>query len=108
MASGTVQRTSQWLLLLLLLTAAIFVHYSNGKQTKTAAKRICFFVCLSRNVHFCCVAPSVRSYECTKMKRLTIVHGFWPKIEYFDFGKKNGCHLKGHLKRSRMAQISAS
>ena len=33
-----------------------------------------------------------------------IVHGFWPKSEKFDFGKK-GFHRKEHLKRSRMPQI---
>ena len=27
-----------------------------------------------------------------------------PETENFDFGKR-GCHLKGHLKRSRMAQV---
>ena len=36
-----------------------------------------------------------------------VVHGFWPKSENFDFGKK-GYHMKGHLKRNRMTQISAS
>ena len=36
-----------------------------------------------------------------------IVHGFWPESENFDFGKK-GYHLKEHLKRDRIAQISAS
>ena len=35
------------------------------------------------------------------------VHGFWPKSENFDFGQK-GYHMKGHLKRNRLAQISAS
>ena len=40
------------------------------------------------------------------IKRLTIVHGFRPKSKNLEFGKK-GCHLKGHLKRSRTAQISA-
>ena len=40
-------------------------------------------------------------------KRLTIiVHGFRPETENFDSGKK-GYHPKEHLKRSRMAQISA-
>ena len=38
---------------------------------------------------------------------LYIVHGFWPKSEKFDFGKK-GYHMKGHLKRNTMTQISAS
>ena len=38
---------------------------------------------------------------------LIIVHGFWPKSENFDFGQK-GYHMKDHLKRNRMAQISAS
>ena len=33
-------------------------------------------------------------------KRLTIVHGFWPELVL-------GNH-KGHLKSSRMAQVSAS
>ena len=37
-------------------------------------------------------------------KRLIIVHGFWLKI---DFGQK-AYHMKGHLKRNRMTQISAS
>ena len=36
-----------------------------------------------------------------------IVHGFWPKTENVDFGQK-GYLMKGHLKRNRMAQISAS
>ena len=36
----------------------------------------------------------------------TLVHGFWPKSENFDFDQKR-YHRKGHLKRSRMAQISA-
>ena len=37
-------------------------------------------------------------------KHLAIVHGFWPESEHFDSGKKV-YHLKGHLKRSRMAQF---
>ena len=41
-----------------------------------------------------------------KIKPWTIVHAFWPETETFDFGKK-GYHRKGHLKRSRMVQISA-
>ena len=55
----------------------------------------------------------VRSYRTTKhdtrfqSKPLTIVHGFRPEIENVDFFKK-GCHLKAHLKRSRVALISAS
>ena len=36
-----------------------------------------------------------------------IVHGFRPKSENFDPGKK-GCHLKEHLMRNRIVQISAS
>ena len=36
----------------------------------------------------------------------TIVHGFWPKSENFDFGKKQNQAIE-HLKGSRMAQISA-
>ena len=40
------------------------------------------------------------------MASWVIVHGFRPKSEKFDFGKK-GYHRKEHLKRSRMAQISA-
>ena len=35
-----------------------------------------------------------------------VVHGFRPKSEHFDFGKH--VPLKEYLKRSRMAQISAS
>ena len=42
-----------------------------------------------------------------KIKPWTIVHGFWPETEKFDFSPKKGYHMKGHLKRSRMAQISA-
>ena len=30
------------------------------------------------------------------------IHGFWPEFENFDFGQK-GYHMKGHLKRNRMA-----
>ena len=40
-------------------------------------------------------------------KCLTIVQAFRPKSENFDFGKTE-YHRKGHLKRSRMAQNSAS
>ena len=36
-----------------------------------------------------------------------IVHGFWPESENFDLGQK-GYHMKGHHKRNRMTQISAS
>ena len=39
--------------------------------------------------------------------KLYIVHGFWPKSKIFDFFKK-GYHMKGHLKKNRMAQTSAS
>ena len=35
------------------------------------------------------------------------VHGFWPESENFDFGQK-GYHIKEHLKRNRIVQISAS
>ena len=35
-----------------------------------------------------------------------IVHGFWPKSENFDFGKKQNQAIV-HLKGSRMVQISA-
>ena len=42
-----------------------------------------------------------------RSKRLTIVHGFRPESENFNFGQK-GYHMKGHLKRNRMVQISAS
>ena len=38
------------------------------------------------------------------VSNLYIVHGFWPKKENFDFGKK-GYHRKGHLKRSRMPKF---
>ena len=40
-------------------------------------------------------------------KSTKMVHGFCPKTENFDFGQK-GYHMKGHLKRNRMAQISDS
>ena len=36
------------------------------------------------------------------------VHGFLPESENFDLGKKKLYHAKGHLKRSRMVQVSAS
>ena len=39
-------------------------------------------------------------------KRLTIIHGFWPKSENFDFSKKTNQAIE-HLKGSRMVQISA-
>ena len=40
-------------------------------------------------------------------KSLTIVHGFQPETEKFDFGKQ-GDHTKVYLKGSRMGPISAS
>ena len=46
------------------------------------------------------------SAETNRSKRLTIVHGFRPESENFDFGK-NEYHRIGHLKRSRMVQFSA-
>ena len=42
------------------------------------------------------------------VKHLTIVHGFWPETENFDFSKKKAYQAKAHLKGSRMAQILAS
>ena len=42
-----------------------------------------------------------------KMKPWTIVHGFWPENENFDFGYKR-FHLKEHLKGSRIVHISVS
>ena len=48
----------------------------------------------------------LRSYACGK-KFDQNVHGFGPESENFDYGQK-GYHVKGHLKRSRMALISAS
>ena len=52
--------------------------------------------------NFSFVAPSSEELWLRKeiwSKRLTIVHGFWPESENFNFGKK-GYHRKGHLKRS--------
>ena len=59
--------------------------------------------------NFSSVAPSSEELWVRKeilSKRLTIVQGFRPKSEKFDFGK-TAYHRKGHLKRSRMAQISS-
>ena len=41
-----------------------------------------------------------------RSKPLTIVHGFRPESENFDFDKK-GCHQQEHLNMTLMAQISA-
>ena len=60
--------------------------------------------------NFSFVAPSSEKLRVRKRnlsKRLIIVHGFQPKTENFDIGKK-GYHRKGHPKRSNLAQISAS
>ena len=45
--------------------------------------------------------------ECDQSAFCTIVHGCRPESENIGSGKK-GYHQKEHLKRSRMAQISAS
>ena len=50
---------------------------------------------------------SLNFFWTPKIKPWTIVHGFRPGNENFDFGKKSN-HRKGYLKRSRMVQISAS
>ena len=53
-----------------------------------------------------CVCVSVVRWSLTG-DQWTIVHAFWPESEIVNFGQK-GYHMKGHLKRSRMVQISAS
>ena len=59
--------------------------------------------------NFSLVAPSSEKLRVLKefaSKSWTIVHGFWTEFETIDFGKKGYCK-EGHLKMSRMAQISA-
>ena len=88
-----------------------------GKQLHDAIDLLCFAWEVEAPqegpVHKHMNAHEYYSYGTSKRRNVTknallyIVRGFWPKPENFDFGQK-GYHMKGHLKRNRMTQISAS